>query len=544
MGIRHIPLIMNTTLCFLRLITLAIAATLLEGTVQAQFRKLSELDFQQVNVLDDGHWLGTGLGGVFLSANGGASWVKTTFPSQGRSGLGIATRSLVGGGLTFVGAIDDGIWLSRDHGTNWIFTGPVARSFGTGIGRMAYNGADYVAGYGGWPRGLYRWNGSAWDKTLSGTDGLSVVAGLQGRFLAGMLGGGVVVSDDGGRTWRKTLDSFQFMVRSSDSLFGVSQTTGVVRRSDDNGETWSEEGESVPGASSGYLDQPVVHLGALYVPVHGSGIWRRQGDLGWSKVLTNASWCVPYVVGSSLVVCSSEGLFQLMDANGSNPRIATGTLQIVNGFVVGATVTDGGSGYLVAPVITVSGGGGTGATARATVVNGTITAITIQDPGSGYTSIPSLTIAPPPFPPRKAEAVAQTVNGFVVGASITDGGFGYQEPPTVLLIGGGGTGAKAVASVINGVVTAVNIANPGTGYTSAPTVRIASPPFAPSLSVEVSRVRVTIKIVLGRKYQIESTADMVTWVPVGPAFLAEDEELVEEFPVDSRGRFFRINQVP
>jgi hypothetical protein len=544
MGIGLTPLIMNTTLYFLRLIALAIAASLLEGTLQAQFRKLSDLDFQQVNVLDDGQWLGTGLGGVFLSANGGESWVKTTFPSQGRPGVGIATRSLVGGGLTFVGAMDDGIWLSRDHGTNWTFTGPVARSFGTGIGRMAYNGTDYVAGYGGSPRGLYRWNGSAWDKTLSGSDGLSVVAGLHGRFLAGMLGGGVVVSDDGGRTWRKTFDSFQFMVRSRDSLLGVSQATGVVRRSDDNGETWSEEGESVPGALSGYLDQPTVHRGALYVPVHGSGIWRRQGDLGWSRVLTNVSWCVPYVVGSSLVVCSSEGLFQLMDGIGPNPRIAAGTLQIVNGFVVGATVTDGGFGYTIAPAITISGGGGTGATARATVVNGIVNAITIQNPGSGYTSIPNLTIAPPPFPPRKAEAVAQIVNGFVVGANITYGGFGYQEPPTVLLIGGGGTGAKAVASVINGVVTSINITNPGTGYTSAPTFRIGSPPFAPSLSVEVSSVRVSLKIVLGWKYQIESTADMVTWVPVGIAFLAEDEELIREFPVDNAGRFFRINQVP
>jgi hypothetical protein len=233
-----------------------------------------------------------------------------------------------------------------------------------------------------------------------------------------------------------------------------------------------------------------------------------------------------------------------MDGIGPNPRIAAGTLQIVNGFVVGATVTDGGFGYTIAPAITISGGGGTGATARATVVNGIVNAITIQNPGSGYTSIPNLTIAPPPFPPRKAEAVAQIVNGFVVGADITYGGFGYQEPPTVLLIGGGGTGAKAVASVINGVVTSINITNPGTGYTSAPTFRIGSPPFAPSLSVEVSSVRVSLKIVLGWKYQIESTADMVTWVPVGIAFLAEDEELIREFPVDNAGRFFRINQVP
>jgi len=228
----------------------------------------------------------------------------------------------------------------------------------------------------------------------------------------------------------------------------------------------------------------------------------------------------------------------------SNPRMATGVAQVVNGFVIGAAVTDGGLGYTNVPVVTISGGGGSGATARATVVNGSVTAITIQNPGSGYTSVPVVTIAPPPFPPRKAVAIAQIVNGFVVAANLTDGGFGYQEPPAVVLTGGGGTGAKAVATVVNGVVTAVTITTPGTGYTSAPNIRIASPPFSPSLSVEVSRVKVGLKVVLGRKYQIESTADMVNWSPTGPSFVAEDEELIQEFMVDTVGRFFRINQLP
>jgi hypothetical protein len=237
-------------------------------------------------------------------------------------------------------------------------------------------------------------------------------------------------------------------------------------------------------------------------------------------------------------------LAQLYSSFGSSTFVAKGTVQVVNGFVVGATVADGGSGYTNAPVVTISGGGGTGATARATVVNGIVTAITIQNPGSGYSSVPTLTIAPPPFPPRKATAVAQIVNGFVVGSNVTDGGFGYQAPPAVVLIGGGGSGAKAVATVVNGVVTAVSMTNPGNGYTSAPIVRIASPPFSPSLSVEVSQVKVTLKVVLGRKYQIESTSDMANWSPTGPSFVAEDEELIQEFPVDTVGRFFRINQVP
>ncbi len=229
---------------------------------------------------------------------------------------------------------------------------------------------------------------------------------------------------------------------------------------------------------------------------------------------------------------------------GVNPSIATAITQVVNGFVVGATITDAGSGYVSNPVVTIIGGGGTGAKASASQFNGVVTSITITNPGSGYTSTPTITIAPPPFPPRKATSTAEVVNGFVVGTKITDGGFGYDSPPAVLLIGGGGSGATAVATVENGSVTAINITNPGSGYTSATHIRIASPPFTPRLSIDVTRVRVRLEVVLGRKYQIESSADLQVWSKAGDAFIAQDEVLQQDFDVDISGRYFRINQVP
>ena len=58
-------------------------------------------------------------------------------------------------------------------------------------------------------------------------------------------------------------------------------------------------------------------------------------------------------------------------------------------------ITDHGFGYVSAPVITITGGGGTGATARAAfsvVSGGTVTNIIITNPGSGYTSAPTINI--------------------------------------------------------------------------------------------------------------------------------------------------------
>ncbi len=225
-------------------------------------------------------------------------------------------------------------------------------------------------------------------------------------------------------------------------------------------------------------------------------------------------------------------------------RISTAVAQVVNDFVVGATLTDGGSGYTTNPLVTITGGGGSGATATVTEVNGVVTAVTIINPGRGYTSAPTIFIAPPPFPPRPALAAAEVINGFVVGFKITDPGFGYTEPPAVLIRGGGGSGATATATVAGGIVTGIIITNPGIGYTGTPRVSIASPPFSPKLQIAVSRINVTQQVVLGRKYLLESSKDLTTWTAVGTAFVAESEELTQEFVVAEVGQYFRIAQVP
>ena len=145
---------------------------------------------------------------------------------------------------------------------------------------------------------------------------------------------------------------------------------------------------------------------------------------------------------------------------------------------------------------------------------------------------------------RRATATPQVVNGFVVGITITDGGFGYTEPPVVLIQDSGGTGAKATATVVNGVITAINITNPGTGYTSAPRVSIASPPFSPGVAIVVSKVKVQLSVVLGRRYQLEASLDLKTWAATGVPFEAQEEELEQEFDVAVVGQYFRITQVP
>ncbi len=96
-----------------------------------------------------------------------------------------------------------------------------------------------------------------------------------------------------------------------------------------------------------------------------------------------SQWGSQYII---LVADQTNG-YWLWD--GTN-LAAAGTLGL------GVIITNGGTGYLVAPTIGFSGGSGSGATAVATVAGGIVTAITITNPGSGYVlgDTPTITITP------------------------------------------------------------------------------------------------------------------------------------------------------
>jgi hypothetical protein len=60
----------------------------------------------------------------------------------------------------------------------------------------------------------------------------------------------------------------------------------------------------------------------------------------------------------------------------------------------------------------------------------------------------------------------------VQGINLISGGYGYSDPPTINIIGGGGTGAIANPVIQDGVIIGVEMVNKGRGYVSTPTVTI------------------------------------------------------------------------
>jgi len=124
----------------------------------------------------------------------------------------------------------------------------------------------------------------------------------------------------------------------------------------------------------------------------------------------------------------------------------------VPGPILGITLTSGGSGYTVAPLITISGGGGSGATATCTTSGNSVNAVNVTNYGNGYISLPTI-----------------TVTQQVISYSNLVGGSGYTSAPTISFIGGNGYGAAATANITAGVVTSISITNGGF-YTSVPTM--------------------------------------------------------------------------
>ena len=89
------------------------------------------------------------------------------------------------------------------------------------------------------------------------------------------------------------------------------------------------------------------------------------------------------------------------------PRIAIVKPEVFNGFVVGASLVDGGKGYTETPRIFFSDANGTGAVGSAIVEDGVVIAVDIIKAGLGYSSEVVMRVDPPPFNPEAIPRVTE-----------------------------------------------------------------------------------------------------------------------------------------
>lgn len=210
-------------------------------------------------------------------------------------------------------------------------------------------------------------------------------------------------------------------------------------------------GNATPGSGSGYLSAPIVNF--------------------------NNGACLPAGVPSAAATATVDPVsHQVIAVNLVNPLGYSGytcaptitfTPTTVSGGVASIGLSSGGTGYS-APVVNITGGGGTGATATASITSPIASTVTLSSGGSQY-SAPVVSFTGGGG--TGAAATATVGNSPVTGITIVNGGQGYLAP-LVSIAGGGGTGAAATATVGTSPITAISVLNGGTGYL-APTVTLS-----------------------------------------------------------------------
>jgi alpha-tubulin suppressor-like RCC1 family protein len=133
------------------------------------------------------------------------------------------------------------------------------------------------------------------------------------------------------------------------------------------------------GTALQFISPEGTHVVAAASYLDGSGAVLEKAVFGWGR---NDSGQLGVGNGTDYAAPTRVGL----------PR-ARATASVSGGGVTGVAMMSGGSGYLAAPKVMFSGGGGTGAAATAVVSGGVVTGVTVTSAGTGYTSPPQVWIA-------------------------------------------------------------------------------------------------------------------------------------------------------
>lgn len=175
----------------------------------------------------------------------------------------------------------------------------------------------------------------------------------------------------------------------------------------------------ITGNGSGYTNAPQVVIDPPYIfnPILGiapmsflsfsnltvSGVYQLQQVASYYWTNLPVSFTATNNLYTQMVAgVASPGSYRL--ALNPVPTQAFATATVSFGYLVHATVTSGGSGYVTSPTVSIIGGAGSNAAAISQISGGVVTNISITSPGSGYTNAPTIVIGQPP-----ASAVAPTV---------------------------------------------------------------------------------------------------------------------------------------
>jgi hypothetical protein len=152
------------------------------------------------------------------------------------------------------------------------------------------------------------------------------------------------------------------------------------------------------------------------------------------KILTNLGWKSLSALSSAFIYVNPVRRSQNNKASaGINvSAAAAAAAKSISSIAVSA----GGSGYTVAPTVSFSGGGGSGAAGTAVISGGAVTSITVTSKGEGYTSAPTAVLSGGDGTGATAGAVTMQATGVTGTITLTfvDGTSIVVSPKTKILV--------------------------------------------------------------------------------------------------------------
>ena len=223
---------------------------------------------------------------------------------------------------------------------------------------------------------------------------------------------------------------------------------------------------------------------------------------------------------------TDSGAATYMDAGAK----AKATPTLVRDFVSAISLTSGGSGYTVAPAVTITGKGGSGAAATATIAGGVVTGITLTSEGTGYKDV-QVSIE------GDATATATLDKGKITSIAVDEGGAQFSSAPAVTINDATGSGAAATAVLAGDSVASITVTNEGTNY-SNPTIVLGEPDDTPIYSMPTEAgVNNNIMVVTSSGTEFSNTLPYVPavssdWVNTSQTYVASAiDEIVSRLKV-------------
>ena len=287
---------------------------------------LSQNDWQQTNMPlhlsiyamasdNSGNVYAGGYGqGLFRSSDHGTSW-----DSAGMTGYWVRSMAVSSSDNIFLVGIGDaygaGVFRSTDHGTNWknIYKSNLVNCVHVAGDNSIWIGLQYSHEH----NGIFRStdNGESWDSVFSDTKNFNCIATLSGGKIFSGSYGRVYRSLDNGKTWsysKKGLANAKITaiaVNKAGQVFVATAGYGIFR-SDDEGTTWKEVGES---SGPDYSCLLVDKNQNIYTGTQGYWVYKST-DNGDNWTLTNSGLTNKYVL--SLTMDKDGYLYAGTDTSG------------------------------------------------------------------------------------------------------------------------------------------------------------------------------------------------------------------------------------